>query len=55
MPEELLAIVDGRLGLSSLFGGQIFSLIAVGYRSKPNPDIFLHAASSWTTNPPTVS
>ena len=51
MPEELLAIVDGRLGLSRLFGGKIFSLIAVGYRSKPNPDIFLHAAKQLGAEP----
>lgn len=51
MPEELLAIVDGRLGLSKLFGGQVFSLIAVGYRSKPNPDIFLHAAKQLGAEP----
>ena len=51
MPEELLAIVDGRLGLSKLFGGQIFSLIAVGYRSKPNPAIFLHAAKQLGVEP----
>jgi beta-phosphoglucomutase len=51
MPEELLAIVDGRLGLSRLFGGRIFSLIAVGYRSKPNPDIFLHAAQQLGAEP----
>ena len=44
MPEELLAIVDARLGLSKLFAGHVYSLVAVGYRSKPNPDIFLHAA-----------
>lgn len=51
MPEELLTIVDGRLGLAKLFGGQIFSLIAVGYRSKPNPDLFLHAASQLGAEP----
>ncbi|MCU0784697.1 MAG: HAD family phosphatase [Verrucomicrobia bacterium] len=51
MPEELLAIIDGRLGLSKLFGGQIYSLIAVGYRSKPNPDIFLHAAKQLGAEP----
>jgi beta-phosphoglucomutase len=44
MPEELLAIVDGHLKLSKLFDHRIYSLNAVGYRSKPNPDIFLHAA-----------
>jgi len=51
MPEELLAIVDGRLGLAKLFPGRIFSLIAVGYRSKPNPDIFLHAARQMNAKP----
>ena len=51
MPEELLAIVDARLGLSRLFGRKIFSLTAVGYRSKPNPDIFLHAASQLGAEP----
>ncbi|HTY86560.1 MAG TPA: HAD family phosphatase [Candidatus Acidoferrum sp.] len=45
MPEDLLAIVDARLGLSKLFAGHVYSLMAVGYRSKPNPDIFLHAAN----------
>lgn len=45
MPEELLALVNGRLGLSTLFEGRIFSLMAVGYRSKPNPDLFLYAAN----------
>jgi len=44
MPEDLLAIVDARLGLSKLFAGHVYSLAAVGYRSKPHPDIFLHAA-----------
>ena len=51
MPEELLAVVDGRLGLSKLFGDRIFSLIAVGYRSKPNPAIFLHAAKQLNAEP----
>lgn len=51
MPEELLAIVDSRLKLSKLFGDRIFSLIAVGYRSKPNPDIFLHAAEQLGAEP----
>jgi beta-phosphoglucomutase len=51
MPEELLAIVDGCLGLSKLFGDRIYSLIAVGYRSKPNPDIFLHAAKQLNAEP----
>lgn len=51
MPEELLAIVDVRLGISALFGGRIFSLAAVGYCSKPHPDIFLHAANQLKVTP----
>ena len=51
MHEDLLAIVDRRLGLSKLFGDRIYSLIAVGRRSKPNPDIFLHAAGRLGAKP----
>lgn len=51
MPEELLAVVDQRLELSKLFGDRIFSLISVGYRSKPNPDLFLHTASQLDATP----
>jgi beta-phosphoglucomutase len=51
MPEDLLAIVDARLGLSQLFAGHVYSLVAVGYRSKPNPDIFLHAAKQLGVHP----
>jgi beta-phosphoglucomutase len=51
MPEDLLAIVDARLGLSQLFAGHVYSLVAVGYRSKPNPDIFLHAAGRLGVQP----
>jgi HAD superfamily hydrolase (TIGR01509 family) len=45
MDEDLLDIVDRRLGLSRLFDGRIFTLADVGHRSKPNPDIFLYAAA----------
>ncbi len=51
MAEDLLAVVDRRLGLSRLFDGHIFSLADVGYRSKPNPDIFLYAASQLNCRP----
>jgi len=44
MSEELFQLVDRRLGLSALFGGRIFTLSNVGGRSKPAPDLFLHAA-----------
>ncbi|MCX6911227.1 MAG: HAD family phosphatase, partial [Verrucomicrobia bacterium] len=53
MAEELLRIADRRLHLSELFGGKIFSLAALGLRSKPNPDIFLHAASQLGSKPET--
>jgi len=44
MAEELLEIIDRRLGLSKLFDDRIFSLVDVGYRSKPNSALFLYAA-----------
>ncbi|MBI5687769.1 MAG: HAD family phosphatase [Verrucomicrobia bacterium] len=53
MAEELLRIVDRRLKLSQLFGGNIFSLVALGLRSKPHPDIFLHAAQELGSKPET--
>lgn len=51
MAEDLLAVVDRRLGLSRLFDGHIFSLADVGYRSKPNPDLFLYAAARLGSRP----
>lgn len=53
MAEELLRIVDQRLKLAELFGGKIFSLAALGLRSKPHPDIFLHAARALGSTPET--
>jgi HAD superfamily hydrolase (TIGR01509 family) len=44
MAEDLLKVVDDRLGLSKLFNGRIFTIADVGYRSKPDPDLFLYAA-----------
>ena len=44
MAKDLLAIVDSRLHLSSLFGDKIFTCADVGFRSKPQPDLFLYAA-----------
>jgi HAD superfamily hydrolase (TIGR01509 family) len=51
MPEDLLAIVDTRLGLSVLFDGRIYSLTDVGQRSKPKPDLFLYAARRLAARP----
>ena len=53
MAEELLATVDRRLGLRRLFAGKVFSLANVGYRSKPNPDLFLYASAQLGSNPAT--
>jgi HAD superfamily hydrolase (TIGR01549 family) len=53
MAEELLRIVDRRLKLAELFDGRIFSLAALGLRSKPHPDIFLHAAQQLGSTPET--
>ncbi|MCS6927603.1 MAG: HAD family phosphatase, partial [Candidatus Binatia bacterium] len=42
---DLLAVVDRRLHLSELFQGRVFSLADVGGVAKPDPALFLHAAS----------
>ncbi|UJP08333.1 MAG: HAD family phosphatase [Nitrosomonas sp.] len=44
MDQDLLQLVDRHLHLSALFENRIYTLDKVGYRSKPNPDIFLYAA-----------
>jgi HAD superfamily hydrolase (TIGR01509 family) len=44
MDPALLAPLDRKLGLSERFGGRIYTLDDVNYRSKPHPDLFLHAA-----------
>lgn len=49
MDEDLLRIIDRRLGLFKLFDGGIFSPADVGYQSKPNADIFLHAVRQLET------
>lgn len=51
MEQGLLGLVDHRLGLSALFENRIYSLVDVGYRSKPNPDIFLYAAQQLQSHP----
>jgi beta-phosphoglucomutase len=53
MAEDLLRIVDRRLGLAKLFGGNIVSLAVPGLRSKPHPDLFLHAAQQLGSRPET--
>ncbi len=44
MAEDLFGVADRRLGLSRLFEGRIVTLSMVGFRAKPNPDLFLRAA-----------
>lgn len=51
MDQALLKRVDQRLNLSALFENKIYTLDKVGYRSKPNPDIFLYAAEQLGSAP----
>jgi beta-phosphoglucomutase len=51
MDEELLNILDKKLFLNELFGGNIYTLKHVGYKSKPYPDIFLYAAKQLNSGP----
>ena len=48
-----LEIADRRLGLSDLFGGRLYCIADVGHRSKPDPDLFLHAARRLASPPGT--
>lgn len=47
----LLAVIDRRLRLSELFQGRVFSLVDVEGVAKPDPALFLHAASMLQTTP----
>ncbi|QOJ22304.1 MAG: HAD family phosphatase [Gammaproteobacteria bacterium] len=51
MDEDLFKLVDRHLNLSALFANKIYTLDKVGYRSKPNPDIFLYAAQQLGSSP----
>lgn len=51
MDGQLLAIVDRQFGLSELFRGNLFSIADVGYRSKPDPALFLYAARRMGSSP----
>lgn len=48
---RLLSIVKKKLGLDKMFGKHIYSIDQIGYVSKPNPDIFLHAAKQMQSQP----
>jgi beta-phosphoglucomutase len=51
LDNRLLAIADRKLGLSGLFGTNIYTIAEVGYKGKPDPAIFLYAASKLGSNP----
>jgi HAD superfamily hydrolase (TIGR01509 family) len=51
MDQELLKLIDQHLNLSTLFENRIYTLDKVGFRSKPNPDIFLYAAQQLESSP----
>jgi beta-phosphoglucomutase len=51
MAAELLEVVDRRLRLYDLFGGRIYTLADIGFRAKPQPDLFLHAARELAVAP----
>ena len=51
MDQDLLKLVDQHLNLSALFENRIYTLDKVGFRSKPNPDIFLYAAQQLGSSP----
>ncbi|MBS0484484.1 MAG: HAD family phosphatase [Proteobacteria bacterium] len=51
MDQDLLKLVDQHLNLSTLFANRIYTLDKVGFRSKPNPDIFLYAAQQLGSSP----
>lgn len=45
MAEDLFEIVDRNLGLREMFDGHVYTLGDVGRRSKPDPALFLYAAT----------
>lgn len=53
MTRELLTLVDRRLGFSTLFDGHVYTLADVGFRSKPDPALFLYAAEKLGSQPET--
>ncbi|MFH2104804.1 MAG: HAD family phosphatase, partial [Parcubacteria group bacterium] len=48
---KYLDIVDNQVGLKKMFGGHVYSIYEIGDRSKPHPDIFLHAAQKLEIDP----
>lgn len=52
MADDLFDVVDRSLGIRRLFEDRVYLLSDVGFRSKPNPALFLHAAEAIETPPP---
>lgn len=44
LERSFLASIDSRIGLSTMFDNHVYSAEDIGFISKPNPGIFLHAA-----------
>lgn len=51
MERRFIKDMDGRLHLTRLFQGQVYSIEDIGFIAKPNPDIFLHAAKQLDVDP----
>lgn len=51
MENSLLDLVDGKLGLRRRFGGHVYSVADVNQVGKPDPALFLYAASKLETAP----
>ncbi len=51
MENELLNLIDKKLGITELFNGHIFTIADVGYVSKPEPDLFIYAANMMRAKP----
>lgn len=49
--DKILYAVDQKLGLTQLFGKNIYKLSDVGNKSKPDPSIFLYAAEHMGSTP----
>jgi beta-phosphoglucomutase len=48
---SFLKAFEAKLELANLFGKHIYSIEDINFVSKPNPDIFLHAAKGINVNP----
>jgi HAD superfamily hydrolase (TIGR01509 family) len=51
MDELILAEIEKNLHLGELFSGHVYTLSQVNFQSKPNPDLFLLAASRLNSDP----